>query len=196
MKIGLFGGAFDPVHNAHLFIAEALRTSEVLDQIVFLPTGAGHHRAAPRAGVDDRAAMLRLALASNPAFALDLIDTDDAATGYTADLLPRLRLKYRGDELYFIVGGDSLVHGSWDRLDNILSLLDGFLVAPRGEVQHSDLAAALTAIPEALRAKVRLIEMPRVSGAATLVRERIEAGESVRYPVPEPVWRYIIEHHL
>ena len=196
MKVGLFGGAFDPVHNAHLFIAEALRTSEGLDRVVFLPTGAGHHRSAPRASVDDRCAMLRAALAANPAFALDLSDTDESATGYTADLLPRMRLKYKGDELYFIVGGDSLVHGNWDRLDEILRLLDGFLVAPRGEVQQSDLAAALTAIPDGLRERVRLIEMPRVSGAATLVRERIEAGESVRYLVPEPVWRYIIEHHL
>ena len=196
MKIGLFGGAFDPVHNAHLFIAEALRSSEGLDQVIFLPTGAGWHRSAPRARIEHRAAMLRLALASNPAFALDLTDADDAATGQTADLMPRMRKLYPNDELYFIVGGDSLVGPPWKRLDEVLDQLNGFLVAPRGEVTNTDLQAALDSVPAKLRAKVQLIELPRVSESATLVRERIEAGESVRYLVPEPVWRYIIEHHL
>lgn len=196
MRIGLFGGSFDPVHNAHLFIAEALRSSEGLDTVIFLPTRAGHHRHAPRAGIDDRTTMLRLALAANPAFALDLTDTDAESTGFTADLLPRLRAKYPDDELYFIVGGDSLVRSRWDRLDEILALLKGFLVAPRGEVTNSHLEAALIDVTPELRAKVRLIEMPRVSESATLVRERIEAGESVRYLVPEPVWRYIMEHRL
>ena len=196
MKIGLFGGSFDPVHNAHLFIAEALRISEGLDSVIFLPTRAGQHRHAPRASLEDRATMLRLAIAANAAFVLDLTDTDAESTGFTADLLPRMRVKYPKDELYFIVGGDSLVHSKWDRLDEILALLDGFIVAPRGEVTNTHLDAALSDVVADLRAKVRLIEMPRVSASATLVRERIEAGESVRYLVPEPVWRYIIEHRL
>lgn len=196
MKIGLFGGSFDPVHNAHLFIAEALRNSESLDTVIFLPTRAGWHRHAPRASIEDRTTMLRIAIAANPAFALDLTDTDAESTGYTADLLPRMRARYSDDELYFIVGGDSLVHSRWNRLDEILALLDGFLVAPRGEVTNTHLEAALVDVPPELRAKVRLIEMPRVSESATLVRERIEAGDSVRYLVPEPVWRYIIEHRL
>ena len=196
MKLGLFGGSFDPVHNAHLFIAEALRMGEGLDRVAFLPTRAGHYRQAPRAHVDDRVAMLRLAIAANPAFALDLTDAQDDATGYTADLLPKIRARYPSDELYFIVGGDSLVRSQWDRLDRILEGLAGFLVAPRGDISSVDLELALAGVSPRLREKVRMIDLPRVGESATLVRERIEAGESDRYLVPEPVWRYISEHGL
>jgi nicotinate-nucleotide adenylyltransferase len=196
VKIGLFGGSFDPVHNAHLFVAEAFRTSENLDRVVFLPTRAGRHRAAPCAPIEDRATMIRFAIAANPAFALDLTDAGDDATGYTADLLPRVRAHYPDAELYFIAGGDSLVYSRWQRLEAILGELTGFLIAPRGDVTPRDLDVALGDLPESLRAKIRLCDFPRVSESATIVRERIEAGKSVRYLVPEPVWRYIAEHDL
>lgn len=196
MKIGLFGGAFDPVHNAHLFIAEAVRIKESLDRVVFLPMLAAHHRAPPRAAIDDRAAMLRLAIAANPAFALDLSDAGGKATGYTADLIPRMRAKYPNEELSFIAGSDSILRGRWQRFDEILALLDCFLVAPRDDMESSDLDATLRDLAPALRAKVRFVDLPRAAESATMVRDRIEAGESVRYLVPEPVWRYMLDHKL
>ena len=196
MKLGLFGGAFDPVHNGHLFIAEALRAHESLDRVIFLPMRAAHHREAPRASVDNRATMLRLAIAANSAFMLDLTDTHDDATGYTADLMPHIRTKYPSDELYFIAGSDSLVRGSWRRFDEILEILDGFLVAPRDNLRRSDVDAAVSALAPKLRAKVRFTDLPLATESATTVRERLDAGQSVRYLVPEPVWRYMIEHKL
>jgi nicotinate-nucleotide adenylyltransferase len=196
VKVGLFGGSFDPVHNAHLFIAEALRSSEGLERVVFLPTRGGHHREPPRASIDDRTAMLRLAIAPNPAFSLDPCDAGKDATGYTADVIPQMSARFPGDELYFIAGGDSLVRSQWHRFDEILAALTGFLVAPRGDVTPDDIAQTLGDLPAALRDKVRTIDLPRVSESATLVRERIEAGESIRYLVPEPVWRYIVERSL
>ena len=196
MKLGLFGGAFDPVHNAHLFIAEEVRVHEELDQIFFLPTRNAHHRPALHADVEHRAMMLRLAISSNPAFALDLSDTEDAATGYTADLIPRMRARHPEDELYFIAGGDSLVRSRWERLDEVLAEIDGFLVAPRGGTSEADLDTALSGVSAQLRAKVRLLPIPEAFESATLVRDRLDAGESFRYLLPEPVWRYINEHKL
>lgn len=196
MRLGLFGGAFDPVHNAHLFIAEAVRARESLDRVIFLPMRAAHHREPPRASVDDRATMLRLAIAANPAFMLDLTDTHEDATGYTADLLPQLRTKYPSDELYFIAGSDSLVRGSWRRFDEILEILDGFFVAPRDDLRRAEVDAAVSDLAPKLRAKVRFTDLPLATESATTVRERLDAGESVRYLVPEPVWRYMMEHKL
>lgn len=196
MKIGLFGGAFDPVHNAHLFVAEAVRAAENLDRVVFLPIRLGHHRDTLRGDVEHRATMLRLAIASNPAFALDLTDTDDHATGYTADLVPRMRRLYPNDALYFIAGSDSLVRGGWQRLDEIFAHLDGFLVVPRPEVDRIELEQALAAIPGQLRAKIDFIDLPLHMDSATTVRDRLESGDTVRYLVPEAVWRYITEHGL
>jgi nicotinate-nucleotide adenylyltransferase len=196
MKIGLFGGAFDPVHNAHLFIAEAVRCAEKLDRVVFLPMRSGHHRDALRGSVEHRATMLRLAIASNPAFSLDLTDADEQATGYTADLLPRMREIYPGDELYFIAGSDSLVRGGWQRLDEVFEHLEGFLVAPRPEVERSELDLAFQAIPAQLHTKIHFIKLPLHTESSTTVRDRLESGDTVRYLVPEAVWRYIVEQGL
>jgi nicotinate-nucleotide adenylyltransferase len=196
VRLGLFGGAFDPIHNAHLFVAESVRAARELDRVIFLPTGAGRHRPAPRASLDQRAAMIRLAIAANPAFALDLSDADADATGYTADLIPRMRARYPGDALFFIAGADSLVRSRWQRFDDVLANLDGFYVAPRDGIASPALDAALAGLDPALLARVDVVDVPELTESATVVRARTEAGRSVRYLVPEPVWRYLSEQAL
>jgi nicotinate-nucleotide adenylyltransferase len=196
MKIGIFGGGFDPIHNGHLFVAEAVRDDIGLDKVVFVPTRNGAHRAALVAGPDQRATMVRLAIAANPAFAFDESDLAPSATGYTADLLPVLRARYPDDELHFIVGGDSLVRSRWNRLETILAQLRALVVAPRGEVTASELDTALADLAPELRSKVRMLDLPLVAESATLIRTRLGAERSVRYLVPEPVYRYIEEWKL
>jgi nicotinate-nucleotide adenylyltransferase len=198
LKLGVFGGSFDPVHNGHLFVAEAVREVCALDRVLFVPTREGkHYRTgtmnAPR---EHRSAMLRLAIAANVAFALDETDLDDAATGYTADLLPRLQARYPGAEMTFIVGGDSLARSQWQRLNEVVDMVAGFMVAPRGDVTENDLDRALAGLAPHRRAKIRMLDLPLVAESATLIRERLHADRSVRYLVPEPVFRYIAEHGL
>ncbi len=93
MRLGIFGGSFDPVHNGHLFVAEAVREACALERVLFVPTREGKHYrdGAMSASVEHRAQMIRLAIASNVTFALDESDLAPDATGYTADLLPRLQ---------------------------------------------------------------------------------------------------------
>ncbi len=191
MKLGLFGGTFDPVHNAHLFVAEASRVELGLERMIFLPTRGSHYRVPPVAGVAERLAMLRGALAPNPHFALDETDLDDAATGYSADLLPRMRAKFPSDELTFVVGGDSLVDSPWQRFDVVLASLDAFAIAPRAERAPERFDRLLAGLAEHERAKVRVLDLPALNGSATLVRTQLARGGSIRYLVPEPVWRYI-----
>lgn len=193
---GIFGGGFDPIHNGHLFVAEAVREACGLDRVIFVPTRHGRHRTTPVATVDQRAAMVRLAIAANPAFAFDDSDLADDATGYTADLLPILRTRYPDDALSFIVGGDSLVRSRWNRLDEIIDALAGFVVAPRGDVTESELSAALADLEPERRAKIRYVDLPLVAESATLIRGRLAEGRIVRYLVPEPVFRYIDERGL
>jgi nicotinate-nucleotide adenylyltransferase len=140
--------------------------------------------------------MVRLAIAANPAFAFDESDLAPDATGYTADLLPILHERYPTDELSFIVGGDSLVRSRWNRLESILTQLRALVVAPRGDVTGTELDNALADLAPELRAKVRLLDLPLVAESATLIRNRLGAGRSVRYLVPEPVYRYIEEWKL
>ena len=198
MRLGVFGGSFDPVHNGHLFVAEAVREACGLDRVLFVPTREGKHyrNGAMSASPEHRTAMLRLALAANVRFALDDSDLSPDASGYTADLIPRLQARYPDDALTFIVGGDSLVRSRWQRLDEVIDRLDGFVVAPRGEVTADDVDAALDGLSPERRAKVRAIDLPLVAESATIIRERLKESTSVRYLVPEPVYRYIGEHGL
>lgn len=196
MSLGVFGGSFDPIHNGHLFVAEAVREACGLERVLFVPTRQGNHRSAASADSAARADMVRLAIASNPAFAMDDSDLAPDATGFTADLLPRLQARYPGEPLIFIVGGDSLVYSRWERLEAILDRLAEFVVAPRGDVTEAQLGKALAHLDAARRAKVRMLELPLVEESATLIRGRLAGGRSVRYLVPEPVYRYITDRGL
>jgi nicotinate-nucleotide adenylyltransferase len=199
MRLGVFGGSFDPIHNGHLFVAEAVREACALERMLFVPTRAGaHYRdGAMSASVEHRARMLRLAIASNAAFALDESDLAPDATGYTADLLPRLRARYPDAVLTFVVGGDSLVRSRWQRLDEVVDAVEAIVVAPRGGVTEADVDGALSGLAPERRAKVRLLgDLPLVDESATSIRARLRARTSARYLVPEPVYRYIAEHGL
>ena len=198
MRIGIFGGSFDPVHNGHLFVAEAVREACGLERVLFVPTRAGKHYrdGAMNASPADRAEMIRLAIAANPGFALDESDLVADASGYTADLLPRLQARYAGAALTFIVGGDSLVRSRWRRLDEVVDAVEALVVAPRGEVTPADLDRALAGLAPERRAKVQMVDLPQVAESATLIRQRLHARKSVRYLIPEPVYRYVLERGL
>jgi nicotinate-nucleotide adenylyltransferase len=196
VKLGLLGGTFDPLHNAHLFIAEATRVELGLERVLFLPTGGAHYRLPPVASLEERLTMLRLGIAANPRFALDSSDLDERATGYTADLLPRIRARYPNDRLFFIVGGDSLIESPWQRFDEVLANLEAFAVVPRAARPRERIDAFVASLPAAQRAKIAVLDLPQLAESATYVRDQVSRGGSIRYLVPEPVARYIAEHGL
>lgn len=196
MKLGIFGGTFDPVHNAHLFVAESARKLENLDRVLFVPTNLTHYREGALADADHRCAMIASAIAGNPDFALDRSDLEAGATGYTADLIPRIALRYPGTSLSFIIGADSLATGSWVRMEEILERLESFIIAPRAGVSESALSRAISAIPAALRNRIKTLNLPEIPESATLIRKLLCEGKSIRYLVPEPVWRYVVENDL
>jgi nicotinate-nucleotide adenylyltransferase len=196
MKIGVFGGTFDPIHNAHLFVAESARVQEDLDRVLFVPNGNAQHRDRPQTDAAHLCAMLLGAIETNPAFALDETDLRPNGTGYTADLLPLLHRKYPQASFTFIIGADSLVSTPWVRFDEVLESLERFVIAPRPGVQADTLTRVLDAVPQRLRERVSGLNLPEIPESSTLVRALIAQHRSVRYLVPEAVWQYIVEHHL
>ncbi|HXO18175.1 MAG TPA: nicotinate (nicotinamide) nucleotide adenylyltransferase [Candidatus Dormibacteraeota bacterium] len=196
MRLGIFGGTFDPIHNAHLFVAESARLLERLDRVLFVPTGSNHYRDKPQADATHRCAMILGAIESNAAFELDDTDLRENATGYTADLLPRLHAKYPGASFTFVIGADSLASADWVRLDEVLEALERFAIAPRDGVSADALARVIAAIPPSLRERVTTLNLPEIPESASLVRALIAQRRSIRYLVPEPVWHYIVAHGL
>jgi len=196
MRLGIFGGTFDPVHNAHLFLADTARELESLDQVLFLPTKLQHYRAAAQASAEHRCAMILGAIAGNTGFALDETDLRPEATGYTADLLPMLQRKYPKATFTFIIGADSLANSHWERFDEVLEGLERFVIAPRIGVRPEALQRVIAAVPKRLRDRIATLNMPELTESATLVRTLLAQGRSVRYLVPEPVWQYIVAHRL
>lgn len=196
MKIGVFGGMFDPIHNAHLFVAESARVLEGLDRVLFVPNDNAQHRERPQSDAAHRCAMLLGAIESNRAFALDETDLRLGGSGYTADLLPLLQRKYPHASFTFVIGADSLVSTPWVRFDEVLESLERFVIAPRPGVRADTLTRVLDAVPQRLRARVSSLNVPEVPESSTLVRTLIAQRRSVRYLVPEPVWEYIVDHRL
>lgn len=196
MRIGIFGGTFDPIHNAHLFVAESARLLEHLDRVLFVPTGAPHHRNGAQVNATHRCAMILGAIASNRAFSLDDSDLAPDATGYTADLMPKLRAKFPDAAFTFIIGADSLVNNSWERFDEVLEQLHRFVIAPRAGVRADALQRVVAAVPKELRERVATLKLPELPESATLIRTLLGQSKSVRYLVPEPVWQYIRSQEL
>ncbi len=196
LRLGIFGGTFDPVHNVHLFVAESARLSERLDRVLFVPTAKTHYRTAPLAAARERCAMVAAAIAGNPHFTLDEEDLRSEASGYTADLLPRLKAKYGQAALTFITGADSLASNPWVRFEEVLESLESFVVAPRAGTSGEAVARVLSAMPMVLRARVKTLNLPELPESASLIRSLLAQGRSVRYLVPEAVWQHIVAHRL
>lgn len=196
MRLGIFGGTFDPIHNIHLFVAESARLMEGLDRVLFVPTSNVHYRTKPEAAPEHRCAMILGAIESNSYFRLDDTDLRPDATGYTADLLPKIKAKYPGTSLTFITGADSLASNAWVRFEEVLESLETFVIAPRSGVSGEAVARVVAAVPNALRSRIKTLNLPEMPESATLVRTLLSQGKSIRYLVPEAVWEYITAHNV
>lgn len=193
-RVGLFGGSFDPIHLGHLIMAEHARAQLNLDQVLFAPAGSPPHKAGHYlAPIPDRLEMVRRAIAGNEAFACTDLDIDHTQPSFTWRLLERLRDRHPATHLWFIMGGDSLAEfHSWARPERILELARLAVVERPG----FDMANALLASPQALRDAVDHVGAPLCAISSTEIRDRVLAGTTVRYLVPEPVRLYIADQGL
>lgn len=190
MQIGLFGGTFNPPHLAHLIVAELVRERLRLDQVLWIPAAAPpHKRDTAPAPAADRLMMTRLAVESNPFFAVSEIELRRQGVSYTVDTLRQLQDERPNDAFLLILGGDSLsTFNSWHRPDEIAARVP--LVAYRRP------GADLSALDPHLLRHVRFVDAPLIEISGTDIRARIREGRSIRYLVPERVRAYIEANRL
>lgn len=197
MNIGVMGGTFDPIHLAHLAVAEEARARLNMAEILFVP--AGQPWLKPDTYIspaEHRVNMLRLAIADKPYFKLSTVEIERAGPSYTVDTIAELKGELdAGDELFFILGWDSLSELPKWREPSRLVRMCRLVVAPRPGCSAPDLKSLEAAIP-GLSQRVTIMDKPEIDISASEIRERVARSLSIRHLVPEPVDRYIKEHGL
>ena len=194
-SVGILGGTFDPIHHGHLAIAEEAREALGLEQVLFVPAASPPHKpdrlvSAP----EDRLALVRLAVAGNPAFAASDLEVRRGGTSYTVDTLEALRVDGLA-EPWLILSSEALaLLPTWREPRRVLELAR-LAVVPRGGFDPLGPAWAEAAFPGAA-ARFRFLSGPLLPISGSVVRRRARAGRSVRYLVPDAVAAYIAQHRL
>lgn len=188
MHIGIFGGSFDPPHLAHLIVAEHVREAAGLDRVLWVPAYRSPHKAdRPGTPPHHRLAMVRLAVAGNPAFAVSDEELRREGLSYTVDTVAGLQAAHPDDAFALILGGDSFrSFARWHRPEAIVARVP-LLVYDR---------AGGPADPTPFDRHARFVEAPLLPFSSTDIRARLRAGRSARYLVPDAVLAYIEAHGL
>ena len=193
-RIGLLGGSFDPIHYGHLAIAEEARVTLQLDRVVFVPAARqplkhGRHGAASA----QRFEMARLACASNITFEVSPIEIERPGPSYSVITLEEFHKTHPG-EYYFILGADAASDlGHWYAAERIIELARIVVAGRPGATP--DREQLILTFPR-LAERMLAVAGPRLDISSTLLRERVTAGQSIRYLTPEPVVEYIMRHQL
>ena len=198
-RIGLFGGAFDPPHDAHLALARAAIDELRLDCLHVVPTGDAWHKTRPLSPGAHRLAMCRLAFAELPRVRVDERELLRDGPTYTIDTLTELRAEYPGAALFLQIGADqAAAFHTWRRADEILQVATLSIAVRADPSGAGGLFDAENPLPGmAVDAqRVRVLSVPAMPHSATEVRRRVAAGLPIGHLVPPAVAGYIAEHHL
>lgn len=196
MRVGVLGGTFDPIHIGHLVSAEEAWVELKLECVIFIPAGLPPHKLDHgMSPVEHRLAMVELAIASNPHFAVSRIDIDRFGPCYTVDTIELLRDEWGpGVKIYFIMGSDSLLDIlTWHNPRRLIRLCRFAVVSRPGyQVDLDELDALLPGVAS----RVHMLNAPQLAISSTDIQRRVREGLSIKYQVPEAVEDYIYQHKL
>jgi nicotinate-nucleotide adenylyltransferase len=196
MRIGIFGGTFDPVHLGHLIIAEEARWQLKLDRVLWLLTPVSPLKT----GVEispwqERWEMLVAAIQDHPGFELSSIDVDRPAPHFAYESAALLRNVHPGDQLVYLIGGDSLRDlPKWGNPEALVTQVDqiGVMQRPGNQIDLDDLEEKVPGI----KAKLVWLNSPLIEISGKMIRKRLKAGDPVRHFLPDKVYQIILENQL
>jgi len=197
-SIGILGGTFNPIHYAHLIIAQEARACFGLDKVLFIPNHVPPHRSdqAELAGDEDRYAMVQLATATNSHFQPSRLELERPGPSYSADTVEELARLHPDSRLAFITGADSLLEYQWYRFQRLLEMVCCFIVATRPTSPVKALEQRILEMEPPGRDKIQILTVPGMDISSTWIRQRIRRGLPIKYLVPEPVEEYIEKRGL
>lgn len=191
MRIGIFGGTFDPPHVGHLILAEECRTQLQLDLLLWVLTDNPPHKQYTNVSpVEQRVNLVEKAIHGNPSFLLSRIDIDRPGPHYAIDTMNLLHQEYENSQLFYLMGGDSL-HDlpTWKRPQDFLRVCDGIGVMRR-HADNVDLESLEKVLPGISR-KVSIVEAPILEISSKQIRQRIAEGMGYRYYLRDAVYHAI-----
>ncbi len=192
-RVGVFGGAFDPPHQAHLALLQVAVAQLELDEIRVFPTGQAWHKSRPLSPAPHRLAMVERAFSSEPKFVLDSREILRPGPSYTVDTLREIQAELPEAELFLVIGADQARSlANWHE-GGLLTQLAIICVAEREELTGDTLPFCP---PEELQSRFRQLKMPVLSISATEIRLRRAAHQGIVPLVTESVAQYIDHHHL
>jgi nicotinate-nucleotide adenylyltransferase len=188
-RIGLLGGTFDPVHVAHLAMARLALDTLALDQLLWIPVGEPWQKQRPITSAAHRVAMLQLAIAGEPRFAIERCEIERAGPSYTLDTVRQLRQREPDAQWFLLLGQDqfSNLH-TWHHWQELLSLVTLAVAARPDAPQVTD--------AQLQRLAYQVLPLPVMNVSASAIRERVSRGEPIDDLVPAAVARYIGQHAL
>lgn len=193
VRIGMFGGAFDPPHLAHVALARAAVEQLGLTQLRVFPTGQAWHKSRALTAAQDRLAMARLAFADVPRTVVDGRELRRSGPTYTVDTLRELHAEFPQAHLLLVIGADQAeaLHGWRDAAE--ITRLATISIAERARPVEAEAPFDASRLP---LGRWQPVELPSMPVSATDIRRRVAAGEGIAQLVPEDVARYIDQHHL
>ena len=199
MRLGIYGGSFDPVHYGHLLLAESAREQCRLDQVWFLPAAVPPHKQQrDLVPAHRRVEMLQLAILGHASFLISTREIDRGGVSFTVDTLAAIQADHPGDELFLLLGADALNDlPGWREPARICSLATPAAVH-RPDSAPLDYAALGGIVGPQRLAEIRAaqVEMPLIGYSSTDIRRRAAEGRSIRYRTPRAVEKYIEVHGL
>jgi nicotinate-nucleotide adenylyltransferase len=192
-RIGVYGGAFDPPHNAHVAVARAAVEQLALDALHIMPTGQAWHKTRVLSTPAHRLAMARLAFDGLPRTQVDAQELQRVGPSYTIDTLEALRTQYPGAQLLLVLGEDQArALPTWQRGEDVVKLAI-ICIAARAvkSPADSDFDAKIT--PGSV---ARMIALPPMHESSTEIRSLVARGRPIDHLVPRAIARYIAKHQL
>lgn len=198
MKIGILGGSFDPIHNAHIALAETAYSEFALDEIYLIPNSKTYYKERKSGTSDEeRLEMTRLAVSDRKHFIVSDIEIKRGGITYTIDTIRYFRKSFNNSEIYFIIGGDSLSYlETWKEADSLFQETI-FLAAVRDSFDKEKSEMIISDIKSRYPySDIRLIDMPSMEISSTDIRNKVKNGYDISDMVPDKVRRYISDHGL
>ncbi|MFZ5801195.1 MAG: nicotinate-nucleotide adenylyltransferase [Candidatus Omnitrophota bacterium] len=186
MRVGIFGGTFNPVHNGHLAVAQLIVEKMRLDKVIFVPSYIPPHKSVKLAPAEERFRMLKVAVKGNELFRVSDFEIRRKGKSYSVDTARYFRKLFgRQARLYFIIGADSLRElKRWRAIGDILKLVD-FIVVNRPGYPFKNLPV-----------KVKVVKLPEFGISSSWIRKRISQGKALEYFIPYAVANIIKQKDL